>query len=443
MTTTDATAYPPMPDAEELALFVERPLVALPQLFARYGDPICVPSHVGPMVVTADPDTAEKVLKNHLSRGPLHRRTEPVQGAGITIQAGPEWRRTRSMINPMFTHSRMRALSHLVAEGVELGLAGLDRYVDSGEVVDLQAFFPNVTLGVLMHAMFSDSMPLGEMAAFIDDFGVLSRWKGGLVKTAFAPAGTPVPFEDEGRAAKARTDAVIDRIVAERRADPGARNDLLALLLETRDVDDGTGLTDDEIRNNMTTLFMGGFDTTAFGLTWTLACALRSPRGLAPLQAVADVVKGRSPAADDVPALAYLKAAFDEGLRLQGHPLMPRQLAYDDEIGGYALPEGTMVTVSSWVMHRRADLWEHPDEFRPERYLGDENKGRNRWQSLAFGGGPRFCVGINFAYLEGTFVLATLLSRYDVALVPGWELRPTYVFNVILDGGLPVTLRRR
>ena len=101
------------------------------------------------------------------------------------------------------------------------------------------------------------------------------------------------------------------------------------------------------------------------------------------------------------------------------------------------------MTISSRVMHRRADLWEDPEAFRPERYLGQEHQGRNRWQSPAFGGGPRFCVGINFAYLEGTFVLATLLSRYDLELVPGWELNPTYVFNVIMDGGLPVTLGRR
>ena len=179
MTTTPSAgttvAGPPTPNEAELALFVAQPLVALPQLFAAYGDPISVPSHLGPMVITADPDTAEKVLKNHLSRGPLHRRTEPVQGAGITIQSGPEWRRTRSMINPMFTHSRLRALADLVAEGVEMGLAGLGAVADRGEVVDLQAFFPNVTLGVLVHAMMSDSLPPDEMAGFIDDFGELLR----------------------------------------------------------------------------------------------------------------------------------------------------------------------------------------------------------------------------------------------------------------------------
>ena len=440
---TTAPVFPPTPDDDELELFRLRPLEALPKLFARYGDPITVPSQMGPMVVTAEPSTAERVLKVHLSRGPLHQRTEPAQGPGITIQTGPDWRRARSMMNPMFTPGRLRELSDLVAEGAAEGVDRLERFADTDEVVDLQAFFPNVTLAVLVHAMFSDSLDPQEMADFIVDFGTLSRWKGGLQRTAFAPEGTPVPFEDEGRATKARTDAVIDRIVAERRAQPFDRTDLLGLLLETRDEEDGTGLTDDEVRNHMTTLFMGGFDTTAFGLTWTLASALLSPRGLAPLQEVADLVQGRRPTSADLPDLAYLKAAFDEGVRLQGHPLMPRQLASDDDIGGYQLPAGTMVIVSTWVMHRRADLWEEPEEFRPERYLGDAGKAMNRWQSLAFGGGPRYCIGVNFAYLEATFVLALLLSRYDLALQRGWQLRPTYVFNVIMEGGLPVTIRRR
>ena len=149
------------------------------------------------------------------------------------------------------------------------------------------------------------------------------------------------------------------------------------------------------------------------------------------------------PTLDDYDRLSYLKAAFDEGLRLQGHPLIPRQLATDEQIGEFTIPAETMVTMSTWVMHRNPALWDAPDEFRPERYLGDENAGRNRWQSLPFGGGPRVCIGINFAYMEATYVLGLLLRRYHLETAPDWELRPTYVFNVILDGGLPVTVTRR
>ena len=157
----------------------------------------------------------------------------------------------------------------------------------------------------------------------------------------------------------------------------------------------------------------------------------------------ADQLGDRVPGLDDLEQLAYLKAAFDEGLRLQGHPLIPRELANDEVLGGYTIPAGTMVTMSTWVMHRDPALWDAPAEFRPERYLGEENAGRNRWQSLPFGGGPRVCIGINFAYMEATYVLAMLLSRYQLEVDPDWELRPTYVFNVILDGGLPVTVARR
>lgn len=433
---------PPTPSAEDLQAFKDDPLVALPRLFETYGDPFQMPSQAGPMVLTADPDSCERVMKGHLSRGPLHRRTEPTQGAGISILSGDEWRRTRSMVSPLFTHGHLKGLSDLIAEGASRGLDGLERYADSGQTVDLMAFMPSVTMGVLMHAMFSDSLRDGEIEAMIGDYAHISKWKGGLIKTAFEPEGTAVPHEAEGLAALARIDEIIYRIIAERRSGGVVRNDLLQLLVDSEYEEDGSKLTDEEVRNNTTTLFIAGFDTTSFGLCWTLAAALTSDRWDSMVE-TADQLGDALPTLDDYDRLAYLKAAFDEGLRLQGHPLIPRQLATDETIGDYTIPAGTMVTMSTWVMHRNPALWEAPEEFRPERYLGEENAGRNRWQSLPFGGGPRVCIGINFAYMEATYVLGLLLRRYHLEPAPDWELRPTYVFNVILDGGLPVTVTRR
>lgn len=441
--TPQATSAPPTPTAEELEAFRVDPLGTLPRLFETYGDPFQVPSQAGPMYLTADPDTCEQISKRHLSRGPLHRRTEPTQGAGITIQTGPEWRRTRSMISPLFTHGHMKNLSRLIAEGADRGVSGLEVYADTGETVNLMDFMPTVTMQVLIHAMFSDSLRDGEIAAMVRDYGDVSKWKGGLIKTAFEPEGTPVPHEAEGRAAVERIDEIIYRIIDERRNQGVTRNDLLQLLVDTRYEEDGSLLDDVDVRNNTTTLFIGGFDTTSHGLVWTLGAAMTSERGLDPLIEVADSLGGEMPTVEDLERLEYLRAAFDEGLRLQGHPFLPRELAHDEVIGDYTLPEGSMVTMSTWVMHRSSELWEAPDEFRPERYLGEENRGRNRWQSMPFGGGPRVCLGINFAYMEATFVLSLLLSRYHIEADPSWELKPTYVFNVILDGGLPVTISRR
>lgn len=438
----DAPA-PPTPTDEELEAFKVDPLGTLPRLFETYGDPFQVPSQAGPMYLTADPDTCEQISKRHLSRGPLHRRTEPTQGAGITIQSGPEWRRTRSMISPLFTHGHLKNLSRLIAEGADQGVRGLEAYADTGETVNLMTFMPTVTMQVLIHAMFSDSLRDGEIAAIVRDYADVSKWKGGLIKTAFEPEGTPVPHEAEGRAAVERIDKIIYRIIDERRNQGITRNDLLQLLVDTRYEEDGSALADVDVRNNTTTLFMGGFDTTSYGLVWTLAAALDSERGLQPLSDVADLLDGQLPTVDDLGRLEYLRAAFDEGIRLQGHPFLPRQLAHDEKVGEYTLPEGSMVTMSTWVMHRRAELWEAPNEFRPERYLGEGNQDRNRWQSMPFGGGPRVCIGINFAYMEATYVLGLLLSRYNIEPDPSWELTPTYVFNVILDGGLPVTISRR
>ncbi|MEM9608240.1 MAG: cytochrome P450 [Actinomycetota bacterium] len=432
----------PTPSPDDLAAFRDDPLVALPRLFETYGDPFQMPSQAGPMVLTADPDSCERVMKGHLSRGPLHRRTEPTQGAGISILTGDEWRRTRSMVSPLFTHRHLKGLSDLIAEGASDGLDGLDAHVGTGETVDLMAFMPRVTMGVLMHAMFSDSLRPGEIEAMIGDYAHISRWKGGLIKTAFEPEGTPVPHEAEGRAALYRIDEIIYRIIGERRSGGVVRNDLLQLLVESEYEEDGSRLSDEEVRNNTTTLFIAGFDTTSFGLCWTLAAALTSDRWPAMVEC-ADQLGDRLPTLDDYESLGYLKAAFDEGLRLQGHPLIPRQLATDEQIGDHVVPAGTMVTMSTWVMHRNPTLWESPEEFRPERYLGEANARRNRWQSLPFGGGPRVCVGIGFAYMEATYVLGLLLRRYRLELEPGWELRPTYVFNVILDGGLPVRVTRR
>jgi cytochrome P450 len=228
------------------------------------------------------------------------------------------------------------------------------------------------------------------------------------------------------RRAVRRLDALVYRIIAERRTSGQDRGDLLSLLVQARDADDGSGMSDRQLRDEVMTLVLAGHETTALALTWTWYLLAEHPQVEPGLRAELNgVLKGRPPELADVARLPFTNAVIAEVLRL--YPpvwAIGREAIENTRIGEMAVQRGTVVLFSPWTMHRDERFFPEPDAFRPERWLDGLASRLPRFAYYPFGGGPRQCIGNVFALTEGALLLATIAQRYRLALVPGQTIVP-------------------
>ena len=226
---------------------------------------------------------------------------------------------------------------------------------------------------------------------------------------------------------------LVTRIIQERREDDRDRGDLLSMLMLARD-DDGQPMTEHQLRDEVITLLLAGHETTALALSWTWYLLSQYPDVDAKLAAeLRDVLGGRAPAVNDLPHLVLTEQVVTEAMRLYPPAWgIGREALADCEIGGYAIPAGTTIIISPWVLHRDQRFFEHPNEFRPARWRGDFARQLPRFAYMPFGGGPRICIGNRFAMMEAVLILATVAQNFrlqwhgtrPVEPLPSITLRP-------------------
>lgn len=219
------------------------------------------------------------------------------------------------------------------------------------------------------------------------------------------------------RLLNAQNDAVIYRLIAERRAALAAGHrfdDVLTLLLESRDADTGAAMTDTQLRDELLTLLAAGHETTAYALSWTVWLLFNAPAALDKLRAELGLFTNTPFGAERLKQLPYLEAVFKEGLRLYPTiPATPRTALVDTQLAGFRIPAGSRIFVSIYALHRHQDLWPEPEVFKPERFLD----GALRPEAyMPFGLGERFCLGRNLALLQGQLVLALLVQKLELGV---------------------------
>jgi cytochrome P450 len=238
---------------------------------------------------------------------------------------------------------------------------------------------------------------------------------------------------------------VIDGVLERRRRDGGPSDDLLSLLLAARDEETGKGMSDEEMRAQIATIFTAGHETTAVALTWTFYLLAMHPWAEERLHAeLAAVLGARAPTAADVSRLKYTRMVLEESMRL--YPpvhTMSRQALADDTVVGHAVPKGTDVMIVPWLLHRHRKLWDEPDRFDPERFAPERAGNRHRFAYLPFGGGPRICIGMGFALMEAILLLARMAQDWRLVLKPGQEVVPIGLITLRPRDGLPMRLVRR
>jgi cytochrome P450 len=230
----------------------------------------------------------------------------------------------------------------------------------------------------------------------------------------------PVPAMMRVKRAVRELDKIVNRIIQQRRASGQDTGDLLSMLMAARD-EDGSGMSDRQLRDEILTFLLAGHETTAVSLSWTWYLLSQYPEVEQKLrQEIREVLTGRTPQLEDLPRLPYTDKVVKESMRLYPPAWsLARTVAKEIELGGYQLPVGSNVVMSPWILHRDPRFFERPEEFNPDRWTADVAQRLPKFAYFPFGGGPRLCIGASFAMMEANLLLATIAQGFQLRLVPG------------------------
>ncbi len=410
----------------------------------EYGD--FVHTRLGPyrMLLIYHPDAIEELLVTRnrdftKSRGV--RRLRPLVGDGLFLSEGDTWLRQRRLVQPAFHRQRLAGYGDVMTALTQRHVAG---WTDGG-IVDMHAEMMALTQAIVAKTLFDadvsgDAHEAGQAAEVVmRDFGARLQSLGVL------PYWLPTPRNLRSRRAIRRLDALVHRIIEERRASAQDRGDLLSMLVDAQDADDGTRMTARQVRDEVMTLFLAGHETTAVALSWTWYLLARHPDVEARLtDELRTVLEGRAPTVADLPRLRYADMVVTESMRLYPPAYgLGRQAARATEISGQAVARGDILVVPTYVVQRDARWFEEPEVFRPERWDGDLARRLPRFAYFPFGGGPRQCIGNGFATMEAVLLLATIAQRFRLSPVPGQRITPMPYVTLRPEPGIRMLLARR
>jgi cytochrome P450 len=417
--------------------------IALLERLAALGDVVRLRVPSSDAFLLNHPDLVHEVLvaeHRAFHKGPTIQAAKLLLGESLLTSEGERHRRQRRLIQPMFHHERIAGYADAMVRRAELVASG---WRDGAEL-DAHAEMASLTLGIVGETLFGADVD-GERSATItraltDTLSMFDR--------VYSPAfrmlvRLPTPTMRRYRRIEADLDRVIAELIAERRSAGASGDDLLSLLLRAEE--SGSGMTDEEVRDEALTLVLAGHETTSNALAWTWYLLAQHPAAEARLHAeLDDALAGRPPSASDLPRLRGAEAVLSESIRLRPPAwAIGRRAIRDVRIGEVDVPEGAIVVVSPWLLHHDARWWRDPEAFVPERWTSGEATRRPRSAFVPFGGGPRMCVGEPFAWMEGTLLLATIARRWRLRLVPGRPVTAQAVVTLRPRGGLPMVAERR
>jgi cytochrome P450 len=285
-----------------------------------------------------------------------------------------------------------------------------------------------------------------EVAGFTEAFQVaLDHTTKRVLSPIDIPDGLPLPSNLRFKKAKATLDRVVYGVIEERRASPEVAHDLLSMLLDATDPDSGEAMGNDQLRDEVITLFLGGSETTANGLSWAFYLLAKHKEIEARVYEEARAaLADRVPVVEDLGKLKLASAVFEESMRLfPQNWVMSRDTIDDDVVGGFHIPGKVTVFLGVHAVHRDPRFWDQPDKFDPERFFPENSAGRHPFAYLPFGGGQRKCIGNNFSMLEATFAIAMIVRAFRIELVDELAVTPDPKFNLRAKNGIAVRLTRR
>ena len=381
---------------------------------------------------------------NYLKDGYEHN--EPLTGRGLLTSEGEFWRRQRRLAQPAFHKERLRVMVSTMTDATEemLGRWRVQLRKGGGRPLKIDAEMSRLTLSLVSRTLMSTDVSGG--ASEVGRSLEYTLWYAFRRTGRFfnPPFGFPTPKNLRYMRAIRTLDEIVYSLIDGRRESDEDRGDLLSMLVQARDSETGERMGRKQLRDEVMTFLAAGYETTARALAWTFYLLDRNPEeGRRLREELKRVLDGRTPAYEDLPLLVYTKMFVQEAMRLYP-PVwgLARRAKREDEIGGHRVPKGSRLIISSYVTHRHPAFWENPEKFDPERFTPERSEGRPRYAYFPFGGGPRQCIGVNFATMEATLITAMVAQCFDLSLVPGHPVEPQADLTLKPRYGLPMVLKK-
>lgn len=412
------------------------------ELLHRYGPVVSARINGGGwLYIITEPEWIRDVLVNHPHKFTKERGLQlakVVLGEGLLTSEGAFHRRQRKLSAPAFHRKRIQTYAEIMAQYA----ARTAGQWQDGAKVDMDQEMMRLTLAVVAKTLYDADIE--EEADAIGDAlnEVMDMFPRVMLPFAELLLKLPTKANRQFFAARDTLDRTIYRLIRDRRASGEDRGDLLSMLLSAQDEDDGSVMTDQQVRDEAITLFLAGHETTANALTWTWYLLSQHPEVEARLHAEIDHIYDDNDPVGCVPKLVYTRQVMAEAMRLYppAHTIA-RHVNEDYDLGPYHVNAGDTIMMSIYWTHRDPRFWPDPERFDPERWTPEQEAARPKFAYFPFGGGPRVCIGEQFAWMEGILLLATLARHWKARLVPGHPidirplitLRPRHGMAMILE----------
>jgi cytochrome P450 len=438
--------FPPGPARSLRSLFIygpgADPLGFFTELARTYGDLVHVRMANERLFLIGDPRHVRDVLVTHqhkFHKGRGLERTRRLLGQGLLTSEDALPLRQRRLMQPAVLREAIASYAGVMTDYA----SRLTSTWTDGAVVDVSQEMTRLTLGVVGKTLFdadveSQARDIGDaLTAVMESFWLMMLPFSNVLERL------PVPALRRARAARDRLDAIIYRMIAERRRAPTGGGDLLSMLLLVRDEQEG--MSDTQVRDEAMTLFLAGHETTATALAWTWYLVGQSPEVESRLHEEVDrVLDGREPGIGDIGSLPFVEKVVTESMRLYPPAwIIGRRVLQDYAIDGYVAPARSIVIISPYLLHRDPRFYPEPERFKPDRWTPEFKASLPPFAYVPFGGGTRRCIGESFAMMELMLVVSAIAQKWRLRLVPGHPVVPQPVITLRLKHGLKMSLHRR
>ncbi len=427
--------------------FRKDPIGYLMDAWSSFGDVVRLNIRGKTVHLVTRPEHIEHVLvrgRRTYFKGYGYDDQKLLLGEGLITSEGELWERQHRIMQPLFTPRGTMRFVNVMVNAIRDMLARWEPLADGKHVIQVDEEMARLTGNIIVRILFSRD--LNDETSRIDEafqycVGFIDRRSADLIAP---PMFVPTPANRRFKQCLNDIHQYVEARIDERRDRP-VEEDLLSVLLGARDEKTGERMDRLQLRDELVTLFVAGYQTTMHALTWTWYLLDRHRQAEGVLwKEQHSVLNGDLPTFAAVQRLQYARMVFQEAMRL--YPpikVIVREAAADDEIDGYHIPAGSLVLVSPYITQRHPALWEKPARFDPERFTPEQTERRSRYAYLPFSAGPRICLGANFAMLEAALVLSMAIRQYRLELVPGHPVEPSMDVKTWPLHGMPMTVHRR
>ncbi len=444
--TQQVPLHPGLPFLGNTLAFLRDPLGTLHTLQQNHARMVHLRIGGRNQYLVLKPEDAKHVLQeNHRNygRSPAFEVLKIFLGNGLLTSDGDFWRRQRRLTQPAFHRQKLAALTQtMIAESADW-IDELKGRTSKGPVNISQAFM-DVTMRIVCKTLFGSNTTgkLDGLSTALDTLNYLANKR--MLSPLRFPYTWPTPDNLRSKRARMQVDSFVYGLIEQRRQQHEDKDDLLGMLLSAEDEETGEVMSDQQLRDECVTIFSAGHETTAVSMAWTIYLLTKHPDVLARLKAEAHSVLGdsRIPAPEAFRGLTYTMQVVQESLRLYPPAwIMSRRAINDDPIGPYTIPAGDTALVCPYLLHRDPANWPDPDRFDPDRFVpGGPKENLHAYAYLPFGGGPRLCIGNQFALMEMQLLLALFVRQFDLKAVANQRTIPKPLLTLRPNQPIRVTL---